>query len=354
MAYNEQFLKEELEKKRRTMDTVVNIALIGQPGAGKSSLINALVGKRLFETGVHTDTTVEAQPYQLDKLIITDLPGYGTARFPFNKWMEKFHPEKLDLYLFVFDGKLHEADLDLFKFFEKWKSERKHPYFIVRNKEDQLWDDFKSLEELKKDIQRDISSKMGKPNLKIYFTSCKTKDGIKDLKKDILSENIPNILRSRLIAEFRATSKEDLDQKRNICLDDIDWYAWAGAANGVNPIPGVDAAVDAGIILKMFSRIRNVFGLDSIDRISLAKYEMLLPIGKKVFDYATQEGVLILLKSVVKKSTARRFAKYIPLLGQAISATASYKAIAILGESYTNDCYTLAEAILSTTLNNEQ
>ena len=44
------------------------IALFGQPGAGKSSIINSLVGKEIAEVDVRTDTTVEAAIYDSEKI----------------------------------------------------------------------------------------------------------------------------------------------------------------------------------------------------------------------------------------------------------------------------------------------
>ena len=349
MAYDEQELKDDFMRKSREMDTRIKIALIGQPGAGKSSLINALTGKHLFETGEHTDTTISRQEAKLGSLTIVDLPGYGTKRFPLSNWLDQYKPEELDLYLFVFDGKLHESDSDLFQHFKKWKSEREHPYFIVRNKEDQIWNDTKSLQELKNDIIKDVNSKMGNSSLttKVYFTSCRTKEGISELKEDVLSSDVPAVLRSKMIANFKATSKEDLKRKREVCMSNLDWYAYSAAANGVNPIPGLDAGLDITIILSMFARVRNVFDLEEQ---CLVKYQLLLPLGRKVFDVATREGVMILLKNLGKKYVAKGVYKYIPLIGQVVSAVAGYKMVYAIGESYIQDCYELADAILERTL----
>ena len=339
-------LKKDFERKSKYMDTKVKIALIGQPGAGKSSLINELTGKDLFEVGVHTDTTTERQTAELEGMIIEDLPGYGTKRFPLDDWVKEFKPENSDVYLFVFEGKLRGSDSDLFERFKNWKKERNHPYFIVRNKMDDLWDKKKTQDELKQDIINDVTDKMGVSGTKVYFTSCRDGSGIDELKKDVIESDIPRILKSKLIAEFKATSKKDLDNKRNVCLDDLDYYAYVGVANGLNPIPGVDASVDIAIILKMFYHIRDVFGLDQQ---TLAKYEVALPIAKKIFEYASKEGVMFLLKNLGKRFVTKDVLKYIPLLGQAVSAVLGYKMIVAVGESYIDDCYKLATEILEDT-----
>jgi hypothetical protein len=45
------------KKAEETEKTHVYIALFGQPGAGKSSLINAIVGQPLAKVGVENDVT---------------------------------------------------------------------------------------------------------------------------------------------------------------------------------------------------------------------------------------------------------------------------------------------------------
>ena len=141
MANYQEDLREQLRRKYEEKEhTVVKIALVGQPGAGKSSVINKLIGKNLFKSGVYTDTTVKSQEASWGALRIVDLPGYDTKQFPFEDWCKQFSVEDYDLYLFVFAGKLHDADGKLFKKFKEWNQSRKHPYFIVRNKEDDIWD----------------------------------------------------------------------------------------------------------------------------------------------------------------------------------------------------------------------
>lgn len=82
MAGYQEDLREKLKRKYEEKEqTVVKIALVGQPSAGKSSVINKLIGKKLFETGVRTDTTVDIQEASWGSLRTVDLPGYDTKNF---------------------------------------------------------------------------------------------------------------------------------------------------------------------------------------------------------------------------------------------------------------------------------
>ena len=357
MAIYQEDLREELKRRYKEKEqTVVKIALVGQPGAGKSSVINKLIGKNLFETGVRTDTTVDIQEAYWGALRIVDLPGYDTKKFPFEDWCKQFSVEDYDLYLFVFSGKLHDADGKLFKKFKEWNQSRKHPYFIVRNKEDDIWDDERTLDELKKEIVEDVYSKVGAEDIKVYFTSCKTGTGFKELKDDIFTSGIDDVKKDKIIAAFKADSIKDLDRKRAKCLDDIDVYAWSVAANALNPIPGVDVSFDLAAFYKMAQEIRESFGLDET---VIEKYMTVLgPVGKKLGDkvlaYLTKEGILWVLKQVAGQYTKKQFAKYIPFVGQAVAACAGFAMTKKLGEYYIDTCYEFAKAILEYEIRNNK
>lgn len=353
-------LEDELKNKFRTdyenyKNAKAKIALIGQPGAGKSSLINALVGEPLFKVGIHTDTTTEAQEVSFESLIITDLPGYGTQAFPYEKWLEIFHPEQYDLYIFVFEGKLHDSDAKLFESLKQWKMLRQHPHFIVRNKSDQIWDEDKELDELKEIIKEDVYSKMGDRSADVYFTSCKEKTGIIELKKAILESSVTSIIKSKLISSFKAQNLNDLTQKREECDNIIHLAALASAANGFNPIPGTDIAVDYKIISEMINEIKNSFGLNDIKDIS--KFEKYGPtatnIINRILQYIGQEGIKKFLQFILKKFGEKiliqKGAKFIPLLGNLISAGISAGIVEYMGKQVADDCYELAKIILEDT-----
>ncbi len=133
---------------------------------------------------------------------------------------------------------------------------------------------------------------------------------------------------------------KDLDTIRQECQAVVNKYALAGAANGINPIPGLDVGVDAGICLKLMADVRERFGLKEDTAWKLRQYEILLPLVKKVFDYATKEGVMFLLKSMGKSA-----AKYVPLIGQGIAAAAGYGMMKYFGKTYIEDCYQLAQTM---------
>ena len=95
----EKEFKEILEELSVTEDAYAKIAFVGQPGAGKSSIINGLLCEKAAEVGQGTDITREAAEYTYSFNRLVDLPGYGTDMFRFEDWKEKFSPELLKLKL---------------------------------------------------------------------------------------------------------------------------------------------------------------------------------------------------------------------------------------------------------------
>lgn len=357
MSFTEE-LRRELEEKLRNVDkTPVKIALLGQPGAGKSSVINSLIGKRLFETGVHTDTTIESKEVQWGSLFITDLPGYGTKAFPIDDWKEKFSVDQYDLYLFVFSGKLSESDGKLFQLLDELGKQRAHPYFIVRNKLDDIWDDVKPLEQLKEEIVCDVKSKMGKKDVDVFFTSCRTNEGFDELKTAIFDSNLSKVQKSKLIFEFAAATYSDLFRKKAAAMEHVELSAYASAVNGLNPIPGVDISVDLGIFWQLMSDIRRTFSLD--DEEKLNKYLQILgPAAKKlideVFAYFTKDGIIVVLKQLGMKYARQKASKYIPGVGMVMSSVLGYYMTKELGEEYVDVCYELSRQILEKTVSDSK
>ncbi|MCC3375302.1 GTPase domain-containing protein [Cohnella sp. REN36] len=332
-------LRQDIENEQRDK---LKIALFGQPGAGKSSLINQIVGRPVAKTGATTDMTTEAQLIAHDELLLVDLPGYGTTRFPPNEWMERFRPEELDLFLCVFSGKFHEADSTFFKELR----EQGRVCLFVRNKLDDLWEDGKTREELEAEISADVRRQVGSDE-PVRFVSCRTCEGLAELVDAIYAALDP-AKRDKYARSAKAYSMAHLQAKREACEKAVYKYAGLAAANGLNPIPGVNVGVDISIMLKLFADVRSAYGLtdEKVNKL----IPSLLPLGKRVLDYSTKEGITLLLKRFVGKGASVQVGRFVPIIGQAVAAAAGFGLTLAAGKSYLNDCHQLAEGILAAEL----
>lgn len=326
----------------KSEETKVRVALFGQPGSGKSSLINALVGQDLAEVGVHTDTTTVSKRYEWEGLILTDLPGYDTEKFPREKYFEQFDIHSFDLFICVFQDKFREADS---RFFRDLKSVGKTCLF-VRNKSDNLWQRGKTRDELQQQIVADTRKHTGDSSVDVIFTSCQTYSGLESLA-DGVRRSLSEAKKERWTRTAKAYSESFLEEKRKACEKLVVLMAGLSAANGLNPLPGADLAIDVGVMQGLFIKLRGSYGLSDEKLQSVAKYApALAPIANQVIEFATREGIFLLLKQFLKRRTLKEIAKYIPFVGQAVAASLGFLLTYQAGEKYLADCHKLASTIL--------
>jgi GTP-binding protein EngB required for normal cell division len=338
-------LRAELEK----LDQVrVRVALFGQPGAGKSSLINALVGREVAVTGERTDTTVDAHSYHHDGVVYTDLPGFGTTRFPADTYWERFKLDEQDLLLCVKDSKFSDADDRMF-FEQLWT--RGKVCLFVHNKSDTLWSNTKTTEEIRAELSRDLEERLAPRTARLVFASCRTKEGLDELERAI-GDYLPDAKRERWERAAAAYSEEWLQRKRAIIQREVYIGAALSAINGFNPIPGADLAIDLSALAGLLVRIRNHYGLSDA---RLERYLQFAPAAKaltdKVLKYATREGLLLLLKRFASRQLEKQVTKYIPFIGQAVAASVGYGITLQVGFEFLDTCHELALQVMKAELN---
>ena len=121
--------------------------------------------------------------------------------------------------------------------------------------------------------------------------------------------------------------------------------ALAGAAASAVPVPGVDWLVDAALLSRLIPAINEEFGLapEQIAGLPQRKREQVekavsvvgsMVIGK----FITKDLVIRAAAAAGKRLTVKQATRYVPLVGQAISALIGYAAIRYLGEQHIRDC----------------
>lgn len=121
-------------------DEHVNVALVGKVSAGKSSLLNAILGcareNPIAEVGASSGVTTKVTAYKLDKqVLIVDCPGLDDVREE-NSAETKYFLSSIDLGLFVVTG---SADASQKANFDDLKRHSKKT-IVILNKIDE-WDD---------------------------------------------------------------------------------------------------------------------------------------------------------------------------------------------------------------------
>ncbi|MBS1855513.1 MAG: YihA family ribosome biogenesis GTP-binding protein [Acidobacteria bacterium] len=127
-------------------DRLPEIAFLGRSNVGKSSLINALTGRKgLAFTSSTPGRTQTINFYRIDGgMYFVDLPGYGYARVPAKfagQWkvlIEEYLRKRdtLQLSCLILDARRGwmEHDLDL----KRWLEHYGRPYLVVATKTDKL------------------------------------------------------------------------------------------------------------------------------------------------------------------------------------------------------------------------
>ncbi len=148
-------------------------------------------------------------------------------------------------------------------------------------------------------------------------------------------------------------TRRDIDAIARRCRKIVTRRALVSAGAAVVPIPGVDVAVDLGMLMKMLHEINEAFGLTPAQiealatRRRLTAYKAISAIGSSyVGRVLTRELAMTLLKSVARRIAAKTTVRYVPLAGQALAAGISFAAIKYIGDRHIEDCVAVADYVI--------
>jgi len=156
---------------------------------------------------------------------------------------------------------------------------------------------------------------------------------------------------SRALALVPAGARDIEDAARR-CRKVVMKRGLISATAAVVPIPGIDLAVDVGVLMKMLQEINTEFGLtpEQIELLApkrrLSAYKAIAAIGSSVIGRAiTREVLSLVVKSVARRLATKTTVKYAPLAGQAVAAAISFAAIKYIGDRHIEDCVAVAELV---------
>ncbi|XP_073781519.1 interferon-inducible GTPase 5 isoform X4 [Danio rerio] len=160
----------------------IDIAVTGDSGAGKSSLINAILGlkpddKGAAQTGA-IETTKQATMYQqsnLPHIRLWDLPGMGTPSFASKSYVKMMNFDLYDMFMVVISERVRENNMLLVDEIDK----RKKPFYFIRTKIDNdvksqrrksKFSETQALEQMRQDCEKYLKEKKLDPHIFLVST----------------------------------------------------------------------------------------------------------------------------------------------------------------------------------------
>lgn len=144
-----------------------------------------------------------------------------------------------------------------------------------------------------------------------------------------------------------------LDAIRAECRAMVTRRASLSAGAAVVPIPGLDVGTDVAILLRLLPRINERFGLtpEQIEDLDVDTKRVVMmfvsAVGSNLVGrFITRELVIKVLLKLGVRVTTKGIVKFVPFVGQAVSASISFGAMKLLGNRHIDDCYEVARRAL--------
>ena len=284
-------LKSEYQEIKTMLDKLehghVHIAVFGRVSVGKSSVLNALLGKEVFSTSIlHGETkTVGMQAweeYQDGGVFLLDTPGINEIEGEEREQMAHDVASRADLLLFVIDSDLTDVEMEALKII----AEDKRPILLVVNKSDQYSEEEQL--QLRKIIRDRVKGLISAEN--IVFTAAQPakqtvvyidEDGsenetVRQRPVDIvnLKSRVWDIIEAegKTLSALNATlfagnlsekvGLSILEARREVAEKTIHMYCIGkGVAVAVNPLPIADLVAAATVDVGMIIHLSKIYGL---------------------------------------------------------------------------------------------
>jgi uncharacterized protein len=342
----EAFLKRSQEIEADLARGEVRVVVFGTGSAGKTSLVNSLIGEIVGDVNATMGTTTDGETYSLKlkgvrrEILITDTPGIleagvaGTER----EEIARYLATEADLLLFVVDNDLRSSEYEPLKTL----AEIGKRSLLVFNKTDLYADDDRAmiLQHLKQKVKSLIpasdviaiaanpqplqlaTGEIIEPEPEIMPLIKRLVAVLRAEGEDLIADNI--LLQSHRLGE---EARKILDRQRRREADKIiDRYQWIGAGViAVTPVPVVDMLAAAAVNAQMVVEIGKIYGCE-LD--SEKGKELALSLGKTLVSLGVVKGAV----EILAKALQFNVATYI--IGKAIQAISAAYLTRIAGKSF--------------------
>ncbi|EKQ68255.1 small G protein, GTPase SAR1 [Leptolyngbyaceae cyanobacterium JSC-12] len=324
----------------------LRVVVFGTGSAGKTSIVNALIGRMVGKVGAPMGTTEVGQTYSLPlqginrEILITDTPGIleaGVAGTEREKLARKLATEA-DLLLFVLDNDLRQSEYEPLVGLAKIGKRS----LIILNKADlYLESDQEAILARLRERVRGIIPAADVIAISANPQPVRLEDGsmlnpdpdimplirrmvaiLRAEGEDLLADNI--LLQSQRLAD---RARELIDAQRRRQADKIvDRFQWIGAGViAATPLPVVDMLATAAVNAQMVVEIGKVYGCD----INMERgRELALSLGKTLAGLGIVKGAITLVTTALQLSIGGI------VVGRAIQAVTAAYLTRIAGKSF--------------------
>ncbi|XP_068582216.1 interferon-inducible GTPase 5-like [Cebidichthys violaceus] len=258
----------------------VNIGITGESGSGKSTFVNAFRGladgdEGAAPTGV-VETTSEVTPYphpHHQNVVLWDLPGIGTPKFPADKYLELVEFERFDFFIIISATRFRENDVKLAEEIQRMGKK----FYFVRSKIDHdlrdeerrqrsAFNTEKTLNKIRENCIQGVKSQQ------VFLVSCVDLHLYDfSLLEETLRKELPAHQRHALLLALPNVSLGIISQKKKALQSKVKWYALLSAGIAAVLVPGLSIAVDLSILVKVIKQYQVTFGLDISSLENLAR-----------------------------------------------------------------------------------
>uniref|UniRef100_A0A8C1SUR5 Immunity-related GTPase family, q1 n=1 Tax=Cyprinus carpio TaxID=7962 RepID=A0A8C1SUR5_CYPCA len=203
----------------------IDIAVTGESGAGKSSLINAFLGLNPDDAGAAptgaVETTKEATMYQhpnFPHVRLWDLPGMGTPSFESKSYVKTMNFDLYDMFMVVISERQQKKPYYFIrtKIDNDIQSQRKKKKFSEIHVLDQMRQDCKKyLKEKKLDPHVFLVSAIDTQKYELQKLTDTLKDEVSQLRAEVFSSFLDEMLHGRWI-KTRKLQAEDITTLQNM------------------------------------------------------------------------------------------------------------------------------------------
>uniref|UniRef100_A0A3Q4GKN8 Interferon-inducible GTPase 5-like n=1 Tax=Neolamprologus brichardi TaxID=32507 RepID=A0A3Q4GKN8_NEOBR len=360
------------EYLERENNIPLNIAITGVAGSGKSTFVNAFRGlsnddEGAAPTGVR-ETTSEVTPYphpNNPNVMLWDLPGIGTTKFPAKKYLKLVGFEKFDFFIIISATRFTENDVKLAQEIQKMKKK----FYFVRSKIDndiqaerrrRDFNEEETLTEIRDDCVHRLRG-LGIKSPQVFLVSSFELHLYDfNLLQQNLDRDLPKNKRDTLLFVMPNINPEIIIKKKKAFQSKIKYYALGSAAGAAVPLPGLSIAVDLALLVGAVTHYVFAFGLDvpSLKRLSAKtgvpytalRAVIISPLAAAEITKELLFKVMTHVSSFATLIVAEEASRFIPFIGipaaMVLSFTTTYKFLNVILSELAEDAEKVFEKAL--------